>query len=131
MPDWYNSQRQLEASGQNPFACDTFSAALKKLYAEINPDTNVRNRLIALKQGFGSVQTCHVAFRSTMAQAVHSPVTGADAVWFFKHGVNENIRLAIAIYGDDDLDTVVEHAKAVDPAVNSSYGAPTVPSLPP
>ncbi len=37
--------------------------------------------------------------------AVRYPVTGADAVWFFKQGLNDKIRTAIAAYSDDDLET--------------------------
>ena len=41
---------------------------------------------------------------------------GAEAVWHFKQGLLDRIRTAIAIYGDDDLDTVVMQAKRVDAA---------------
>ena len=41
---------------------------------------------------------------------------GAEPVWHFKQGLSSRIRTAIAIYGDDDLDTVVMQAKRVDAA---------------
>ena len=115
--DWYNLKRQLLADGKDVDSWDTFCAAYKGLYAEIAPDVNVRNRLLALSQGTGSVQSYHDAFRAILSQAVDSPVTGADAVWFFKHGLSEKVRLAIAIHGDTDLDLIVHHAKAVDAAM--------------
>ena len=37
-------------------------------------------------------------------------------MWHFKQGLSDRIRAAIAIYGDDDLDTVVLQAKRVDAA---------------
>ena len=45
---------------------------------------------------------------------------GADAVWFFKHGLSERIRLAIAVHGDTDFDLIVHHAKVVDAAMQTS-----------
>lgn len=118
--DWYNLKRQLLANGKQVDDWDTFCTAFRGLYAEIAPDVNVRNRLLNLSQGSGSVQAYHNAFRAILSQAVDHPVTGADAVWFFKHGLSERIRLAIAVHGDTDLDLIVHHAKAVDAAMQTS-----------
>ena len=49
------------------------------------------------------------------------PVKGADAVCFFKQGLTERVKTAIAVYGDDDLDTLVVQAKRVDAAFRTSH----------
>ena len=54
------------------------------------------------------------------SQAVDHPVTVADTLWFFEHGLSERIRLAIAVHGDTDPDLIVHHAKAVDAAMQIS-----------
>ena len=85
-------------------------------YADISPDLFVRSNLAALKQGNGSVQACYDKFRTIIWQADIHPVRGAEAVWHLKQGLSDRILTAIAIYGDDDLDTVVMQAKRVDAA---------------
>ena len=55
-----------------------------------------------------------------LSLAVKHPVKGADAVWFFKQGLSDKVKTAIAVYGDDDLDTVVMQAKRVDAAFSTS-----------
>ena len=69
-----------------------------------------------LRQGNTSVQAYNDKFRGIISQADHHPVLGAEAVWRFKQGLSDRIRTAIAIYGDDDLDTMVMQAKRVDAA---------------
>ena len=99
-----------------------------KQYADISPDILVRNNLASLIQGVGTVQSYYDTFRAVLSLAVKHPVVGADAVWFFKQGLSEKIRTAIAVYGDDDMDTVVIQAKRVDAALNAS-SAGAAPSV--
>ena len=113
---WYSHKQQLVLDGRNPYDWDVFRADMVSKYADVSPDPFVRSNMAALRQGNTSVQAYYDKFRGIISQADHHPVLGAEAVWHFKQGLSDRIRIAIAIYGDDDLDTVVMQAKRVDAA---------------
>ena len=128
--DWYNLRRQLSAEGADACSWDTFHGAMIKQYADVSPDISVRNRLFALRQGSGTVQSYYDSFRAILSLAVKYPVTGADAIWFFKQGLSDRVRTAIAVYGENDLDDVVLNAKRVDAAFGASVSASATASTP-
>ena len=66
------------------------------------------------------MQSYYDQFRAVLSSAVQHLVVGADAVWFFKQGLSERVRTAIAVYGDDSLDNVVLHDKRVDAAFSAA-----------
>ena len=55
--NWYNLRRQLESDGADVSDWQIFRNAMIKQYADVSPDISVRNSLIALKQGTGTVQS--------------------------------------------------------------------------
>ena len=120
---WFNLKRQLTAAGQDTNIWSVMKAALIKQYAEVSPDIGVRDRLVKLRQGTGSVQDYHDKFLDIISQA-EEPIVGANAIWFFKQGLNQNIRNAIAAYGDCSLDAVITHAKRVDVNYSLTAGTP-------
>ena len=126
---WYSRKQQLELEGKDPYDWDTFRSDMISKYADVSPDLFVRSKLATLKQGSGSVQAYYDKYRAIISQADSHPVRGAEAIWFFKQGLHDSIRKVIAIYGDDDLDTVVLQAKRVDAAhrleSNTSSAAPS------
>lgn len=61
---------------------------------------------------------------SVLSQADKYPVLGAEAVWHFKQGLSEKLRLAIAGSSDDDLHFVGMQAKRVDAELNLHVIAP-------
>jgi len=70
----------------------------------------LRETLLALRQT-GTVAAYHEQFKKLLATPVPSPVTGADAIFYFRRGLQEHIRLALLAADDTDLDAVVQRAK--------------------
>jgi hypothetical protein len=112
----YACEQQLQLIGKDSCDWDTFGADTISKYADVGSDLFVRSNLAALKQDTGSAQTYHDKHRAIISQMNSHPLCGAEAIWFFKQGLSDCIRMAIAIHGADDLDTVVMQAKRVDDA---------------
>ena len=126
---WYPRKQQLELDGKEPYNWDTVRAKMTSKYADVSPDMVVCSKLAVLKQGNGSVQAYHEKVCAIIPQADNHPVRVAEVAWHFKQGLSDRIRTAIAIYGDDDLDTVVMQAKRVDayfPFVNYTISNPHI-----
>ena len=113
------------ANGKDPDNWDIFKAGMIAGYAEVSPDIYVRTHLSKLKQT-GSVQLSYEKFTAVLSQADKYPVLGAEAVWHFKQGLLERIRIAIAGSSDDNLHSVAVQAKRVDAELSLHVAAPTV-----
>jgi Retrotransposon gag protein len=87
---WACMKKVLASSGKDPNDFEVFRFALLKHYVDLSVEGTVRAHLANLKQHH-SVSDYHARFRDILVEAVLQPLSGPEAIHYFRSGLKRPI----------------------------------------